>query len=206
MLWFRRARGLDADGLGGVLATRRIEYAFGRRRIACQLVRRTSRPCKKLSTTIGTSSSQESVRTRCAECALERADAGFDGIRRQVLVAALTAWPQLKHFAHNFAGIEGFEWSYGAALHAWVSQYDRFANLPCSGTRRNALVIQHLGNLRAGLARRNRGERRVSQARWATPRTRAWSAGTTSASNHGFRWSQRLLRGLGCGSGTSAGQ
>jgi len=204
--WLRRARGLDADGLGGVLATRRIEYAFGRRRIACQLVRRTPRPCKKLSATIGTSSSQESVRARRAESALERADAGFDGIRRQVLVAALTAWPKLKHLVHIIAEIKSLESPYRGALQSRASQHDRFANLPWSGVRRNAVVVQYLGNLRAGVARRNRGELRGSQARWATPRTRDRSAGTTSASNHEFRLSQRLLRGLGCGNGTSAGQ
>ena len=36
--------------------------------------------------------------------------------------------------------------------------------------------------------------------------TRSLSAGTTSSSNQPLRMSQILLRGLGCGSGTTAGQ
>ena len=39
-----------------------------------------------------------------------------------------------------------------------------------------------------------------------TALTRARSAGKTLASNHGLNFSQQLLRGLGCGMGSAAGQ
>ena len=44
---------------------------------------------------------------------------------------------------------------------------------------------------------------------WSLPirlPTRALSSGTTSASNHGLTLNQRILRGLGCGSGRRFGQ
>ena len=69
----------------------------GRCRELGELGGRATRAGYKLAAAVRATTAEHLARTQFAECAFERADAGFRGLRRQVAVAAFAVGSQLKH-------------------------------------------------------------------------------------------------------------
>src|SRR5712664_2503941 len=85
--------------LGYVPAAAGFQHPFAGRWIPGELALRPDRASDQFAAAVGAHTLQHSDRAAAAERALERADHGLGGVRRQVLVAALAIRSKLKHRA-----------------------------------------------------------------------------------------------------------
>jgi len=83
--------------LGYVPAAARFQHTFGGRRIPGELALRADRASDQFATAVGAHPLEHTGCATVAERALERADHGLGGVRRQVPVATLAIRSKLKH-------------------------------------------------------------------------------------------------------------
>src|ERR1043165_4419877 len=74
-----------------------LAHAPAQRRVPRELFRRTSRPGHQLAAAIRAAAGERALHAVAAEGALERADEGLAGRRRQVAVTAFAVGSQLEH-------------------------------------------------------------------------------------------------------------